>query len=67
MSPFTPTSIKDQGLDKYLDIHFAKQGGYAEFVALLDARATKVSIARRFGVSRPTMDKWVRLYKESLV
>jgi hypothetical protein len=64
MSPFTPKSIKDISLEKYLDGNYREQGGYAEFVALIKARATKVSIARRFGVSRPTMDKWVTIYKE---
>ena len=58
-------SIKERGLDNYLnetaDIH--NGFGYEIFLKLVDHQDVS-NLARAFRVSRNTMTKWVRVYKQ---
>lgn len=60
-------SIRDIGLKKYLDAHKAEHRGmgYKEFVTLhKDAKQNITNLARAFNISRPTIMKWIDIYKE---
>lgn len=38
--------------------------GYTEFKSLLDAKVNLTNLARAFNVSRPTIIKWIDIFKE---
>lgn len=62
-----PMSIKEIGLQKYLDdtavIHNGY--GYADFFKLYNGQVDTANLARAFQVSRNTMFKWKKIYIES--
>ncbi len=66
-APQKPPSIKDVGLEKYLndtrDIHNDK--GYDDFVSMISAEVPKFTkIAKNMHVSRRTIYRWLDIYDE---
>lgn len=64
--PFKPLSIKEEGLEKYLNRTRALHNGlgYTDFVERLRLKVPKTKIAKDFNVSDNTIWKtWLPLYK----
>jgi transposase-like protein len=61
-----PMSIRQQGLEFYLDSTAQDHQGYTykDFERMVSARVDTANLARIFEVSRNTMFKWRTIYKE---
>lgn len=68
-----PNSIRGKGLEQHINDHCQAAGiqfGYTDFVKWVTAGdqfgepVTAEWMRRRFKVSRPTMEKWISIYKE---
>lgn len=61
-----PDSIKAQGLRTYLNsmVGVHKGRGYVSFVQMLDDKASINYMARAFGVSKNTVQKWLKIHHE---
>lgn len=66
MTRYRNPSIKDVGLELFLNSSKEKHNnmGYTEFKSLLDAKVNLTNLARAFNVSRPTIIKWIDIFKE---
>jgi hypothetical protein len=64
--PYKPKSIKDEGLQQYLDRTRAEHRGlgYADFEQRMQLGVSKPKIARDFGMSTTRIWFWVNLYKQ---
>lgn len=68
-----PNSIRGKGLQRHINDHCVNVGipfSYKEFVRWVTSGdeygdpVTAEWLRRRFKVSRPTMEKWIAIYKE---
>lgn len=66
MLPEMRPSIADIGLKKYLDSTEANHNGcdYAEFMEMLRLGVPMTKIAKRMGVGRMTISKWVTISEQ---
>lgn len=63
MTNYRPPSIREVGLQKHLE----RSGhDYDLFVQLYNSGMSKSAMARRFGVIRLTIDKWIKIYELEL-
>jgi hypothetical protein len=64
---YKPQSIKDKGLDEYLDETAGQHNGFGAWVfrKLLKAHVNETNLARAFNVTRTTMKKWLTIDKET--
>ena len=69
MPPDLQPSIASEGLKQYLDRtrHLHNGKGYDEFKAMLTDtsknKPSKTQLSREMGVSRPTISKWITIYR----
>lgn len=61
-----PDSIRAQGLRTYLNsmVGEHKGRGYVSFVQMIDDKASTNYMARAFGVSKNTVQKWLKIHQE---
>jgi helix-turn-helix protein len=66
MTRYRPPSIRDKGLEQFLELTKSKHNGYGyqDFVKLYKADVTLSSMGRAFKVSRQTIENWLQVYKE---
>lgn len=60
---FIPTSIKQEGLQKYLDRTADQHDGYdySRFIKELEKKQNPTALSRMFKVSRNTINKWIKV------
>lgn len=54
---------KFDNLEQLLNQNYAPQGGHAMFMQMLNLKNSQESIARYFGVSFKTVNKWVQRHR----
>lgn len=61
-----PDSIRVKGLRTYLNERVGEHRGrgYVSFVQMLDDKASINYMARAFGVSKNTVQKWLKIHHE---
>lgn len=66
MNAYRKPSIRDEGLESYLDKNAEKHNdfGYIEFVKMIESRVNVANLARAFNVSPPTIANWIAILKE---
>lgn len=66
MTPYRPPSIRDMGLQTYLDNSKSQHDGlgYAEFVKYVGKELNITDLAKLFNVHRHTMGNWLGVFDE---
>lgn len=66
MTRYKTPSIRDEGLTSYLNSTRTKHKGfgYDEFVTLVQSKVNVSNLARAMGVTRPTIESWLTIYRE---
>lgn len=59
-------TIKNSGLEAYLNQYYGPQGGFGRLSQMIDMKWPIMQIAKEFGVDRRTAGKWVKQVKQGM-
>lgn len=68
MAHYKPPTIREQGLQPYLDRLIDRHGGYgySDFVTFVEKDVNIANLMRIFCVSRKTIERWIEVYEMEL-